>query len=148
MIDLLVKPEDEKVKVLDREVSKLQKDVGIAYPYVTGTLLYNENYTGFSNDPEEWEGHYLALKATKDVYDPTSAKSEEDYDVYFEVVNGKMKEPKKLDEDMNIVAKISDPLTQKIRFFSVDSGGDPKEDPIYGEKVLDLRELTLAPKSE
>lgn len=148
MIDLLVKPEDEKVKVLDREVSKLQKDVGIGYPYVTGTLLYNKDYTGFSSVSDEQEGYYLALKATKDVYDPTSAKSEEDYDVYFEVVNGKMKEPKKLDEDMNIVAKISDPLTQKIRFFCVDSEGDPKEDPIYGEKVLDLRELTLGPKSE
>ena len=48
--------------LLGKVVADLQKDVAESTGNVVGTLNYVEDYTGFSGDPEEQEGHYLAFK--------------------------------------------------------------------------------------
>ena len=42
-------------------MSDLQEDVVVSNGVINGTLHYVTGYTGFSGDPEEQEGNYLAL---------------------------------------------------------------------------------------
>lgn len=46
------------------DLTDLQTDVTIGNGSIEATLPYMEGYTGYSENPEEQEGHYLALKAT------------------------------------------------------------------------------------
>lgn len=48
--------------LLGKVISDLQKDYGVSVNNIVATLKYVENYTGFSGDPEEQEGNYLAFK--------------------------------------------------------------------------------------
>lgn len=57
-----VDPEDPDTTVLGKAVSDLQDKVLVHDTYITGTLKYVTGYTGFSGDPEEQSGNYLALK--------------------------------------------------------------------------------------
>ena len=50
--------------LLGKVVGDLQKDIIVGANAIGGTLLYVDDYTGFSDDPEEQEGNYLALQAT------------------------------------------------------------------------------------
>ena len=48
--------------LLGKVISDLQKDYGVSADNILGDLKYVEGYTGFSGDPEEQEGNYLAFK--------------------------------------------------------------------------------------
>ena len=48
--------------LLGKVVGDLQKDVGASADNLVGTLHYVTGYTGFSGDPEEQEGHFLAFQ--------------------------------------------------------------------------------------
>lgn len=67
-IDITVSPELGTTELLGKLVSELQEGVSISQlssstTYgISGTLHYVEDYTGFSSNPEEQQGNYLALK--------------------------------------------------------------------------------------
>lgn len=46
---------------LGKSASDLQTGIKVSGGKITGTLKYVTGYTGFSGDPEEQEGHFLAL---------------------------------------------------------------------------------------
>lgn len=52
--------------LLGKVVADLQKDIAISANNITGTLKYIDDYTGFSGDPEEQVGHFLAFKVDFD----------------------------------------------------------------------------------
>ena len=68
-------------------------------------------YTGFSSNPSEQEGNYLALKVDADSEDAVAT---------VELVGG-TKGPVTLDDDMNIVLLIKNKDTQSIK-VTVDNG--------------------------
>ena len=55
------------VSLLGKELSDLQSGVSVGQDAIAGTLKYVTGYTGFSGDPAEQEGHYLALHIDTDV---------------------------------------------------------------------------------
>ena len=71
--------------LLGKVVANLQKDAGVSADNIVGTLKYVTDYTGFSSDPEEQEGNYLAFKvAFDDAFTNITAQkgdgAEKDYD--------------------------------------------------------------------
>lgn len=52
---------DPATDLLGKVVSDLQENMVISAGSILGTLHYVEDYTGFSGDPEEQEGNYLAF---------------------------------------------------------------------------------------
>lgn len=50
--------------LLGKVVADLQSNVVIGVNEITGKLNYVDDYTGFSGDPKEQVGHYIALHAT------------------------------------------------------------------------------------
>ena len=48
--------------LLGKVVADLQKDVAVSGDNFVGTLKYVKGYTGFSGDPDEQEGNYVAFK--------------------------------------------------------------------------------------
>ena len=62
MTSLSVEPEDGEAEWLGKTVSDLQEDIVVGDTSISGTLKYVTGYTGWSSNPEEQEGHYLALK--------------------------------------------------------------------------------------
>ena len=60
------------VDLLGKYIADLQSNVVIGVREITGKLNYIDDYTGFSGDPKEQVGHYIALHATvPDVSDYT-----------------------------------------------------------------------------
>lgn len=53
---------DGGVTLFGAAVDTLQSGVSINNNNATGTLLYKEDYTGFSSDPNLQEGNYIALQ--------------------------------------------------------------------------------------
>lgn len=51
----------EDTDLLGKTASDLQENVSISNGTISGTLHYVTGYTGFSGEPSEQEGHYLAL---------------------------------------------------------------------------------------
>ena len=49
------------VDLLGKYVGDLEEDIVVSNGSISGTLKYVTEYTGFSGDPEEQEGNYLAL---------------------------------------------------------------------------------------
>lgn len=49
------------VDLLGKSVSNLQSNIAIANRAITGTLLYVDDYTDFSEDQEKQVGNYIAL---------------------------------------------------------------------------------------
>ena len=85
----------------------MQSDIVIGETEITGTLKYVSGYTGFSAEPSEQAGNYMALKMT---VDPPEAVTT------VEVVGG-TKGPVTLESDMNIVLLIKN-TTQSIKVIS------------------------------
>ena len=50
--------------LLGKSVSDLQSNITVGNGAITGTLKYVTGYTGFSGDPAEQEGNYLALHSS------------------------------------------------------------------------------------
>ena len=86
--------------MLGKYVTDLQEDVTIGSDAICGTLHYVTGYTGFSGDPEEQEGNYLALHFEDDDATSISVK-----------VIGSDYGPVTLDEDGLLVVRIRDVAT-------------------------------------
>ena len=86
--------------MLGKYVTDLQEDVTIGSDAICGTLHYVTGYTGFSGDPEEQEGNYLALHFEDDDATSISVK-----------VVGSDYGPVTLDEDGLLVVRIRNVAT-------------------------------------
>ena len=84
-------------------------------------------YTGFSGNVSEQSGHYLALKFTAD----------EGATVTVELLNGTLGHPVTLDEDMNIVIRITDKDTQAVKVVAT-------KNDVSSTKTYALTGLTLS----
>lgn len=92
--------------LLGKQVSALQSDIVIGDSDITGTLKYVTGYTGFSGDPAEQSGNYIALHATA----PEGAT------IKFQIIGGVHPNPVTLDEDGIVVARISN-TNQKLKYI-------------------------------
>ena len=97
------------VDLFGKTVNDLQTGVTIGEDSITGTLLYVDDYTGFSSDPAMQSGNYIVIHC--EVNDTTP--------ITVEVVNG-VSGPVTLDDDGIAVLKIADKDTQTIRVVSGD----------------------------
>ena len=75
-------------------------------------MKYVEGWTDFSSKSDEQAGNYLVLKINSVPSDAVTS---------VEVVNG-TSGPVTLDEDKNIVLRIADKSTQKVKVLSSKSG--------------------------
>lgn len=128
MTSLTVEPEDGGASLFGKTVNELQENIRVSGDKITGTLKYVTDYAGFSSVSEDQAGHYLALK----ISDTPEGSS-----TTVEVVGG-TKGPVTLDEDMNIVLRIRDKKTQKVKVVTT-------MDDDTNIKVFDLTGLTLEP---
>ena len=64
MTGLSIEADDAGSVRYGKAVSDLQSAVEVEGNAVTGTLKYVTGYTGYSSDPEDQEGNYLALAVT------------------------------------------------------------------------------------
>ena len=76
------------------------------YSQFNGTLKYVTGYTDFSGDPNEQNGNYLVMRVDTD---------DEDDEITVELLGGTVGHPVTLDPDRNIVIRITNNRTQKIR---------------------------------
>ena len=98
---------------MGKSVSDLQSGVKITNTGVSGKLsviegdlAYIDDYTDFSGDPELQKGNYLVLRVDTD---------DEDDEITVELLGGSTGHPVTLDPDRNIVLRITNPRTQKVR---------------------------------
>lgn len=120
----------EGVSLLGKELSDLQSGVGVGSETITGTLKYVTGYTGFSGDPAEQEGHYIALHIDTDV---------EADSITVHLIGGDHG-PATLDEDRTCIFRIKN-KQEKIKIVA------KKEGYPDVEKVYDLSGITLLPAS-
>jgi hypothetical protein len=110
--------------LLGKIVADLQEDVAVSTGNILGTLHYIDDYTGFSGDPEEQVGHFLAFKVDFD----------EDFDS-LTIDTGKGE--KTLDSDQTVVLRIEGKRTVTVRAY--------KDDKPVSSKSYDLSQLVLEP---
>ena len=117
------------VDLLGKTVNQLQSGITVGANSVSGTLLYVDDYTGFSpSTPELQVGNYLALHfETPDVADST---------ITVELVGGQFG-PKNLDEDGICIFRVTDETTQKIKVTATADGYTTST------KTYSLKGLTL-----
>lgn len=114
------------VDLLGKDVTDLQGEVSIdVNNRITGTLAYIDDYTGFSGDPAEQVGHYIAVKATAGTGAVITAQ-----------VIGGDHGPVTLDEDGILIARIKN-TRQKLKFTATVGN-------VTDELVYTLDGLTLA----
>ena len=118
------------VDLLGKVVGDLQSGITVSGDTISGTLAYVEGYTGFSSDPEEQEGNYLAIKAT----------AAEGDTIVLDLIGG-THGPVTLDEDGICIIRIRDKDTQKLKYTA--TGADGSTD----ERIWNLTGLTLTPES-
>lgn len=114
--------------LLGKEASDLQENIVVGTNEITGNLKYVTGYTGFSGDPAEQEGNYLALYITTDV---TGAE------ISVELVNGTVGHPVILDPDGQIVMRVTNKDTQSVRVIA-------RKDDGIALKTYSLANLVLA----
>ena len=117
--------EDPENVILGKAVSELQDDILIDDRAIEGTLKYVTGYTGFSSNPEEQQGNYLALKFTPADGAVTTV----------ELLGGTLGHPVTLDADNNIVLRIGN-NNQKIKVVSTLNGEEVTK--IYTCRLLEL----------
>lgn len=103
---------DVATNLLGKVVTDLQEDVAIADGAITGTLHYIDDYTGFSGDPTEQKGNYLAVVC----------EASEGDTITVELVNG-LHGPVTLDPDGILLVRVTDPATQKLIFTATGTDG-------------------------
>lgn len=103
----IVSPETDSFgSLLGKLASDLQANVVISGDVISGQLKYVSGYTGFSGNAAEQEGNYLALRV--DGVKPSDT-------VTVELLGGTVGHPITLDSDRNIVLKITNVETQKVK---------------------------------
>lgn len=120
---------EDDTDLLGKTAEDLQYGITMKGNKISGTLKHVTDYTNFSSNPDEQEGHYLAMKYTP---------SPEDAEVHVTLINGTVGE-RTLDEDHIMITRITDPSTQKIkvRVTTDDAESDPM---IYDISGLVLEE--------
>ena len=118
--------------MLGKVASDLQEEVVIGNGKIEGTLHYVTDYTGFSGDPTEQEGHFLVFHAESNMPDST---------ITMELVNGRVGHPVTLDDDGIGIVHISDKDNQLLRIVATSKDGQ-----FTDTKVYSLSELTLEPE--
>ena len=117
------------VDLLGKVVGDLQSSVTVSGDTISGTLAYVDDYTGFSGDPEEQAGHYLAIKAT----------AQEGDTIVLDLIGG-THGPVTLDEDGICIIRIRDKDTQKLKYTATGADGT------IDERIWNLTGLTLTPE--
>lgn len=119
------------VDLLGKSVTDLQTGITVGSDSVSGTLKYVTGYTGFSGDPAEQEGNYLALHI--DTGDVTPDR------VTIMIVGGE--HPAK-DVDMSdgiVILRIKN-TSQQVQVVAYKDGR-------AAAKLYDLKNLSLTPKA-
>ena len=106
-----------------KTVGKLQEDIEIGDDEITGTLLYVDDYTGFSEDTELQSGNYLAIHV--------SVPDVEDVEI-----NVSLTDPVEVDENGIAVLRIADKTSQTVTVVASKEGCESVT------KVYDLNGLT------
>ena len=70
-VDVII---DAGEDLFGKVISDLQSDIVINDDNITGSLKYVTDYTGFSSNPEEQNGNYLAIHCTNNYEDPISVE--------------------------------------------------------------------------
>jgi len=122
-LTLTVDAVDPDEQLLGKSVSDLQSNVNVNDDYISGTLHYVEDYTGFSDNVREQSGNYLALSFDTETGSTTTV----------EIVGGKSG-PVTLDSDMTWVGRISNPDSQTIRVITTKNGA--KVTKVFGLQRL------------
>ena len=124
MTSLSIKPEDEGGDALGKTVSELQTGVTIAGLNISGTLHKQTGFTAF--DPKNADGHFLVLHVDYP----------EDAEVKFTLEGGSTKDKKFPKNDHQLVVKIKDAASQKLKL-------DITRDGATGSVTYDLSGLVL-----
>lgn len=117
-LTLSIDPESSSTTVLGKQVSDLQYDVFVNDSSVQGTLKYVTGYTGYSGNPEEQEGNFVALKfnTTDDANVTTTVK----------MINGPQDgRVVTLDSDMQLVSRV---VTNKQKIEVVTKNSETGEE--------------------
>ena len=122
-LTLVVEGEDESHEWLGKSVSDLQSNIQVNDDYITGTLHYVTDFTGFSGLAREQQGNYLALHFE----DETGATT------VVELVGGKHG-PVTLDSDKICIFQIADTEKQTIKVTTSKDGSSVTK--IYGLQRL------------
>lgn len=111
--------------LLGKVVTDLQEDVAVGTGAILGTLHYIDDYTGFSGDPEEQVGHFLAFKVDFD----------EDYDsLTVETISSG---EQTLDSDKTMILRIVKKAPFTVRAY--------KNDKCVSSKTYSVDQLVLEP---
>lgn len=102
----------EGVSLLGKELSDLQSGVSVGMNDISGTVHYVTGYTGFSGDPAEQQGNYLALHIDSD----------EDTTITVELIGG-THGPVTLDSDRTHIVRLRN-KQQKIKITVTKDGYD------------------------
>jgi len=103
-----VEPESASTTVLGKSVSDLQSGVHVHDTYVQGVSKYVTGYTGYSGDPAEQSGNYIAIKVDA----PAGA-----------TVTGQMgSRTVTFDSDMNMVVRLTNKRTQVLKLTATLNG--------------------------
>lgn len=102
----------EGVSLLGKELSDLQSGVSVGMNDISGTVHYVTDYTGFSGDPAEQQGNYLALHIDSD----------EDTTITVELIGG-THGPVTLDSDRTLIVRLRN-KQQKIKITVAKDGYD------------------------
>ena len=121
---------DSSVDLLGKSVMELQSEVSVSGDTISGTLLYVDDYTGFSGDPAEQAGNYLVVKCTADEGDT----------IVLDLIGG-THGPVTLDDDGICIIRITDKDTQKLKYTATGADGSTEE------HIWNLSGLTLTPES-
>lgn len=99
------------VELLGKELDDLQSGVKVGNSDITGTLKYVTGYTGFSGNPAEQSGNYIALHIDTDVEGST---------ITVELIGGDHG-PVELDSDRTCIFRIKG-KNQKIKITATKTG--------------------------
>lgn len=123
-----VKAVEDNTDLFGKTADELQYGITMKGNVISGTLKHVTDYTGFSSEEEDQEGHYLAMK-----YEPSPS----DASVYVELVNGTVGE-RQLDEDHIMILKIANPKSQSIKVRVVNDDSDEETTVNYNISGLVL----------
>ena len=118
-------PVDENL--LGKVVGDLQDDIEITGDKITGTLLWVDDYTGFSGDATEQSGNYLVTKCTAQEGDTITVR----------LTAGRVTRPITLGDDGILIARITDKDAQKLIYTATAADGSIET------REFDLSGLTL-----
>lgn len=95
--------------LLGQTVDALESNLVFRDKAISGTLHYVKNYTGFSSEPSQQSGNFIAVKVATD---PTADS------ITMELVGGSGTGPKALDSTGVVIARITNKDAQSMKFVA------------------------------